>query len=168
MNTAPSFRTSVLALLAVPALAFSLAACSSGGGSEAEPSSASKVTGVKWDAANAKCLRDKGYDIPDPTGGGAQQAPGLSDDTDMEAFNEDFGGCIEDVTKRLGPRPTSDKEKKEQAAFEKAQPKINECLRKKGYEVDDDASQTITSSDGSAGFSADDYEACSKEALGSK
>ena len=139
----PRFRASSLAALAsVPLLVLGLAACSpasseedSGSGVKSDSQIASDA--LAWDVASAQCMRDAGFDVPDPSSDGTKQSPNFDDDTDVEAFARASDECQAKVQGDLGPRPVTAAEKGAQQEGADATRKINECLREKGFDVSD-------------------------------
>jgi len=78
--------------------------------------------------ALAECMRDRGYDMPDPgTGGGSMQLS-APDGVDPEQYQEDLKGCLDDSAaagdaKAAQPMPGS----------EEIARKTAECLREQGF-----------------------------------
>lgn len=126
-------------LIALPLLVVALAGCSSeGGGASPTAKSQSQLAAdaKTWDVALATCLRAEGIDFADPTasGGGAID---VGDDFDIDAFQAAAGTCKDEVTAKLGDRPVTAAEEKEQAEFEEQLRETNACLREKGYDAPD-------------------------------
>ncbi|QKS86516.1 hypothetical protein [Curtobacterium flaccumfaciens] len=78
--------------------------------------------------ALAECMRDRGYDMPDPgTGGGSMQLS-APDGVDPEQYQEDLKGCLDDSAaagdaQAAQPMPGS----------EEIARKTAECLREQGF-----------------------------------
>lgn len=142
------------ALLLAPAL---LTACSSGGASGGDSTPTPKA-----DSASTlfSCMRDKGYDMPDPAPG--QRGINLEkpDGVDQDQFNADFDSC---ASKEIGAG-TSNKAK----AVDPNSPewkKTVSCVRDKGFGDFPDDPEALTKYEPSdeAAFT-DAMDACSASA----
>ena len=141
----PRLRTSSLAALAsVPLLVLGLAACSpassgsdSASGSGVKSDSQVASDALAWDVANAQCMRDAGFDVPDPSSDGTSQGLKVGDGVDMDALGRASEKCTAEVTGDLGPRPVSSSEEKARQEGAAEVLEANECLREKGFDVSD-------------------------------
>lgn len=131
-----------LSALAALVLAASLGACSQTSSSTASGSktpSASGSSSASTDSLDkqvddyalsiTRCLRDAGFDVPDPAPGKDQQLP---EDADPEALK----AALDDCMKTLGPGPTVGNEPSAEELTESGL-KTAKCLRAKGYDVAD-------------------------------
>lgn len=135
-TTRKSSRSLLTAIVATPMLLLALAACSTGGASSAAPSEASagnQVSEGELDAAReaydlklAECIRGKGFDVADPK-------PGEGLDVDDPAAIAAGSECMQEI----GDPPTVAGPKKTDA--ERLEDMIQEvdCLRGKGYTVEE-------------------------------
>ncbi|WP_314140123.1 hypothetical protein [uncultured Plantibacter sp.] len=122
------------ALIAIPLLIGSLAACASGSpGSEPGSKTPSTVQSFEdWQLAFASCMRDEGVDMPDPGKDGSGAAISLGD-ADAEAFTAASKTCTDKLGAPPAPAggdvPVSDR-------FEE-QLQMAECFRENGIDVPD-------------------------------
>jgi len=78
--------------------------------------------------ALAECMRDRGYDMPDPgTGGGSMQLS-APDGVDPEQYQEDLKGCLDDSAASGDAQAAQPMPGSEEIARETA-----ECLREQGF-----------------------------------
>lgn len=137
-----------LALIAVPTLLVGLAACSSGGESPkgSDGTKKASLTVFDWDVAHAECMRAEGIDYyKDPVKGSPQA---IAVEGDYETFMKADDTCRTKLTEELGERPVSADEKKQDAQLKKENQKVNDCLRKLGYDAPDpEGGATSTSAD---------------------
>ncbi|MBT1672682.1 hypothetical protein [Curtobacterium flaccumfaciens] len=78
--------------------------------------------------ALAECLRDRGYDMPDPGADGGSMQLGAPDGVDPEQYQDDLKGCLDDSAaagdaQAAQPIPGS----------EEIARKTAECLREQGF-----------------------------------
>lgn len=76
----------------------------------------------------AECMRDRGYDMPDPGSGGGSMQLSAPDGVDPEQYQEDLKGCLDDSAaagdaQAAQPMPGS----------EEIARKTAECLREQGF-----------------------------------
>ncbi|MFZ4893179.1 hypothetical protein ACL9RL_01875 [Plantibacter sp. Mn2098] len=117
------------ALLAVPMLAFSLAACSAGaGGAGSSPTSTESAEQElqSWNLKFAACMRDAGIDYPDAP----LEQPGI---TDEAAFGAASTACL----KTVGEPPASSRNTQTLQEFDEEQLHLAICLRGRGFDVAD-------------------------------
>lgn len=127
-----------LALLSLaPALLLAVSACSAGSGAP-EPSggtpSASPGSLADWQLSMAKCMREHGVDVADPSAGG------LGTTIDSRGLSEDqLTAASEACSAKLGTPPSlTEAEKKAQdEATQKMMLKIADCYRASGVDVPD-------------------------------
>jgi len=125
---------SLAALIAVPLLAFSLAACSpSNTGTDTNEPVA--MSPQDWDLSYAECMRGEGIDVPDPDGDGRSATIPIDSDDERAALEAASKTC----TEQLGERPASpaEDEKASTDEFLKFARQIAECYRENGYDVAD-------------------------------
>jgi hypothetical protein len=101
-------------------------------GAEAEtPAPKAEQSFEDYQLAFAKCMRENGIDMPDPSGDGSVSIPAVKD---MTAFTEASEACQE----KLGPPPAAEggptKSEEERLA---EMVKVAECFREHGIEVPD-------------------------------
>ena len=140
-TTRKSSRSLLTALVATPMLLLALAACSTGGASSAAPSEASagnQAAEGEIDAARdaydlklVECIRGKGFDIADPKPGEGFD----STDPDVRAAGLD---CMTEI----GDPPTARGVRMTPAEQMKGLLEDVDCLRKKGYTVEDPTVET--------------------------
>ncbi|OAN35317.1 hypothetical protein A4X17_10230 [Plantibacter sp. H53] len=121
------------ALIAIPFLIGSLAACSSG-----SPDSSSKTPKAvqsfdDWQVAFASCMRDEGVDMPDPEQNGSGGTSVTLGDGDQDAFQDASATCID----RLGTPPAPAGGNPAVADAFEQQLEMAECFREHGYEMAD-------------------------------
>jgi len=143
--TTPRTRR-LYALCAVPALLAGLAACSSAGAAD-EVASQETVErqAHDWDLALSQCVRDAGFEMDDPTGGGI--AVSIPDGGDQEAYFAAMDDCTSSVTDELGERPVSEAEKKQGEEAAKEWAVIQDCLEEHGVEFPDEGSGVAAAPD---------------------
>ena len=144
-------RLAATVLLAAPALALALAACSPAASPSAGDTSAgSKPAGSPsagpagnlseddfsaardaYDLALAQCIREQGVDVRDPRPGEGFQESG----PEVQAA---ASTCMAE----LGPPPTYDFTEEDRLAMREQQLALAECLRGLGYDVADPAPDT--------------------------
>lgn len=137
-------RTSWGALVAIPMLALALAACSpSTDSSPKETTSRSTSTGTasdssleKWQRDYAKCMRDQGFDVPDPEpgSGGLMSAMG-GEGVDMAAMEAASKTCMDELGEP--PAMSPDEQKAADDAMIEWAKKAAECYREHGYDMPD-------------------------------
>jgi hypothetical protein len=140
-TTRKSPRSLLTALVATPMLLLALAACSTGGASSTAPTEASGGNEVSQDEMSAardaydlklaECIRGKGLDVKDPK-------PGEGIQESSPEINAAGSECM----KEIGDPPTAAGTKKTDA--EQLDEMIQEvdCLRGKGYEIEDPTIET--------------------------
>ncbi|QZQ56006.1 hypothetical protein KZI27_03910 [Curtobacterium sp. TC1] len=160
MNATTTRRTrSLLALAAAAFLLPSLlAACTAGPDDEADTAPGSAVKG----SSLAECMRGKGYDMPDPSGGGSTMRLSVPDGADPEQYQSDLAECLGDDegagdVKAAKPMPGSEETLRE----------VAECIRDGGFSdyPDDEGGQRAYRADDSAAFD-EVARACTDEAFG--
>ena len=143
--TTPRTRR-LVALCAVPALLAGLAACSS---ADAADETASQETVERqahdWDLALSQCMRDAGFEMDDPQGGGVQIS--LPEGGDADAYFAAFEDCQASVDDELGERPVSEAEKKAGEEAAKKWEVIQDCLEEHGVEFPDADSGVVAAPD---------------------
>lgn len=116
----------ITALLALPLLIGSLAACSAGPEASTTEASGSAQTADDWQVDYEDCMREAGVDFSDK-----------SADITMDSA---FAAADESCKEKLGPSPAGDGKKpsadEKQEAYERQQ-KVADCLREAGYDVPD-------------------------------
>jgi hypothetical protein len=138
MNT--TLMTRLVVCASLPLLVVSLAGCSGGSKdgdsatSHKQPSKA--ATAHDWDLAFASCMRDGGLDFPDPVDGESPARP-ILDGVDQAKQAEIGDGCEKQVGSKLGARPAVALPGLDADDATKKDLEVNECLRKKGYDVSD-------------------------------
>jgi hypothetical protein len=159
-KTARRTRSLVAVAAAAVLLPGLLAACSSGT-PKAEETSASKSGSG---ASLASCMRDKGYDMPDPSSSGRGTTLSAPEGVDQEQWSNDLQSCMGESSgagdggfQAAKPMPGSDEKLKEMA----------QCIRDGGF------SDYPDGQDAQAKYQADDQSAfeevagkCSDEAFG--
>lgn len=137
ITTARSTRRpfgTLAALITIPILVGSLAACASGSpGSESGSKTPSTVQSFEdWQLAFASCMRDEGVDMPDPSKDGSGAAISLGD-ADPEAFTAASKTCTDKLGAPPAPSggdvPVSDR-------FDE-QLQMAECFRENGIDAPD-------------------------------
>ena len=124
MATTRRTRSLMSAAAAVFLLPLLLVGCSDAAPNDDTTAAGGAAPGV----ALAECMRDRGYDMPDPgTGGGSMQLS-APDGVDPEQYQEDLKGCLDDSAaagdaKAAQPMPGS----------EEIARKTAECLREQGF-----------------------------------
>jgi hypothetical protein len=91
-KTARRTRSLVTVAAAVVLLPGLLAACSSGSPTTEETSGAKSGSG----SSLASCMRDKGYDMEDPSSGSRVQTLSAPDGVDKEQWQQDLNTCLSD------------------------------------------------------------------------
>ncbi|PRA81337.1 hypothetical protein [Microbacterium sp. MYb66] len=142
-TTRKSSRSLLTALVATPMLLLALAACSTGtgGASSAAPTAASgggssaadaELSAARddYDLKLAECIRGKGFDVADPK-------PGEGFDSDDPEEITAAGECMQE----LGD-PPGGASRKTDAEHLEDMIKTVDCLRGKGYEVNDPTIET--------------------------
>lgn len=137
--TAKRGVASRLALLSLaPALLLAVSACAAGpsGGASSEKPSAGAGSGslADWQLAMAKCMREHGVDVADPSAGG------MGTTIDTRGLSEDQLTAASDAcSKKLGTPPAmTEAEKKDMdAKAQKMMISIAECYRASGVDVPD-------------------------------
>jgi hypothetical protein len=108
-----------------------MSACGSAGDNP-DPGGTSTAGSVEdYQLAMAKCMREHGIDVPDPSGDGSMQAPAIDD---MNAFTEASDACQEKLGRPPVPEgePTKSDEERLAEMLE-----IAECFREHGIDVPD-------------------------------
>lgn len=142
-------KKSVIAVAAALALLpGALVGCSAGSGPGAPSSGGSGGPGASAKGAGlASCLRDKGYDMPDPDSGGSTMTFAAPDGVDEEQWGTDLDACLEEAgvgDAAGGAAPIVDREQQRQLA---------RCIRDHGFEDypdDEQGQQTYEPSDAQA------------------
>ncbi|PZF33004.1 hypothetical protein [Curtobacterium sp. MCPF17_051] len=125
MTTTRRTRSLMSAAAAVVLLPLLLVGCSD---TAPDDDTTTAAGGAAPGVALAECMRDRGYDMPDPgTGGGAMQLS-APDGVDPEQYQEDLKGCLDDSAaagdaQAAQPMPGS----------EEIARKTAECLREQGF-----------------------------------
>ncbi|MBF4614073.1 hypothetical protein [Curtobacterium sp. VKM Ac-1376] len=118
-------RSLMSAAAAVVLLPLLLVGCSD---ATPDDDTATAAGGAAPGVALAECLRDRGYDMPDPgTGGGSMQLS-APDGVDPEQYQEDLKGCVDDSAAAgdaQGAQPIP--------GSEEIARKTAECLREQGF-----------------------------------
>jgi hypothetical protein len=126
--------STLAALIAIPFLVGSLAACASGSPASESPSKTpSTVQSFEdWQLAFASCMRDEGVDLPDPGKDGSGAAISLGD-ADPEAFTAASKTC----TDKLGAPPAPSSGDVPVSDRFDDQLTMAECFREHGIDVPD-------------------------------
>lgn len=143
-------RPSLPALVAVPLLALSLAACAPSGEQGADPSRASGSDGgatetsemMTWQLDYAECMREQGIDVPDPK----QEAGGLTSTSQITEDPEAVAAASTTCMEKLGDPPAPSPEEQEAAdeSFLKWAKEAAQCFRDNGYDMPDpDGSKSL-------------------------
>jgi len=125
MTTTRRTRSLMSAAAAVVLLPLLLVGCSD---TAPDDDTTTAAGGAAPGVALAECMRDRGYDMPDPgTGGGSMQLS-APDGVDPEQYQEDLTGCLDDSAaagdaQAAQPMPGS----------EEIARKTAECLREQGF-----------------------------------
>lgn len=131
------------ALIAVPLLALSLAACAPGGqektespqtgGSKTDSSETSDT--MSWQLDYAECMREQGIDYPDPQEGGGGFMMSTQGDEDPQMMQTAAETCEE----KLGdpPAPSPEEQAAADKEFLKWATEAAECYRENGYDMPD-------------------------------
>ncbi len=155
-----AFLAAATAVLLLPGL---LAACS-GGSPDGDDTATGSSTGGSAAAGSslAACMRDQGYDMPDPDGSGSTMQLSTPDGVDPDQYRDDLQRCLGDGTgagdaqaaKPMGPSP-------EQAR------KAAACIREHGFTdyPDDEAAKAQYHPDDEAAFE-EVAQTCTEEAFG--
>ncbi|WP_144756410.1 hypothetical protein [Curtobacterium pusillum] len=151
-------RTTVSVLAGVLLLPGLLAACSSA----PDTSNASDGPANAGAAALAECMRDKGYDMEDPSSGGLKLSP--PDGVDADQWREALVGCTGKGSGAGEAAPAQALPGGEDMARA-----IGECMRKAGYEdfPDDLKSQASYTPSGDTTAFDRDQVTCAEEASSS-
>jgi hypothetical protein len=150
MTTTRRTRSLMSAAAAVFLLPLLLVGCSDAAPNDDTTTAAG---GAAPGVALAECLRDRGYDMPDPGTGGESMQLSAPDGVDPEQYHEDLKGCLDDSAaagdaQAAQPMPGS----------EEIARKTAECLRGQGFpDYPDDQ-------DAQARFEPDDQEAFNEAA----
>ncbi|WP_146247881.1 hypothetical protein [Curtobacterium sp. MCLR17_039] len=150
MTTTRRTRSLMSAAAAVFLLPLLLVGCSDAAPNDDTTTAAG---GAAPGVALAECLRDRGYDMPDPGTGGESMQLSAPDGVDPEQYQEDLKGCLDDSAaagdaQAAQPMPGS----------EEIARKTAECLRGQGFpDYPDDQ-------DAQARFEPDDQEAFNEAA----
>lgn len=149
INRRDNQRPSLGALIAVPLLALSLAACTPSGEEGTTPSgggggsSSDTSDSMAWELDFAACMRKQGLDYPDPEPGAGGIISFGSVDSDRAAWEAASEKCFDE----LGERPALSPQ--EQAAADKEflawAKKAAECYRENGYDMPDPDGTTTLS-----------------------
>jgi len=145
MTTTRRTRSLMSAAAAVFLLPLLLVGCSDAAPNDDTTTAAG---GAAPGVALAECLRDRGYDMPDPGTGGESMQLSAPDGVDPEQYQDDLKGCLDDSAaagdaQAAQPMPGS----------EEIARKTAECLRGQGFpDYPDDQ-------DAQARFEPDDQEA---------
>ncbi|NQX22368.1 hypothetical protein [Curtobacterium sp. VKM Ac-2852] len=125
MTTTRRTRSLMSAAAAAVLLPLLLVGCSD---TASDDDTTTAAGGAAPGVALAECMRDRGYDMPDPgTGGGSMQLS-APDGVDPEQYQEDLKGCLDDSAaagdaQAAQPMPGS----------EEIARKTAECLREQGF-----------------------------------
>ncbi|MGG7510465.1 hypothetical protein [Plantibacter sp. YIM 135249] len=157
MPTTQRIRRKLAALAAVPLLVGLFVGCSAGGGESSKPAaSGAEQTDQQayeaWELKLNACMKEQGYDLPAP---GADRGNGV-DVGDEAVFKEAMTAC----TEKIGDPPGGTGEITQ--SDQEDMLKMMQCLRDKGYDVQDPKDGNITFPQG---ISAEDQKECG-EALG--
>lgn len=137
----PRTRTSLIA--ALPLFVVALAGCATEDGGTADPAAETRsesqvVSDARaWDLEHARCMREAGVDLGDPSGDGGSRAFSLGDDLDMDTVSAVAQSCRTSTEEKLGERPATASEKKSREEFETTLRESTQCLRDKGFDVPD-------------------------------
>lgn len=173
MKNSWNLKKTIFALTTVPLMALSLVACSPGQGSTdstadsgSQSESQIKNQALEWDRANAKCIRDAGFDMPDPNADGTGQAMALDPEVDFTALSAAMDAC----TKKLGTRPATEADKTAMEQYEKDARDSAKCLRENGYDAPDPVpgGPAVSGPGTTADIPADIIEKCSLVVSGSR
>ncbi len=133
MPTARHLRRALTAFAALTCLAAPLAAC---GGADAQDSAAGASAGTfdqqydAWEAKYRSCLSDKGFELP--------KEPGHIDFGDrQDAYKVAENACLKGIGKP--PAAGDDGPAKSEQEIKEMMLKQAQCLRDRGYDVDDPA-----------------------------
>lgn len=121
------------ALIAIPFLIGSLAACSSGSPETAGKTPEAEQTFDDWQIAFASCMRDEGVDMPDPEQSGSGGASVTLGGGDTDGFQAASETCID----RLGPPPAPAGGSSSVADAFEQQLEMADCFREHGYDTPD-------------------------------
>ncbi|OII29599.1 hypothetical protein BIU98_10255 [Curtobacterium sp. MMLR14_010] len=155
-----AFLATATAVLLLPAL---LTACSGGSPDSDETATGSSTTGSAAKGSSlASCMRDQGYDMPDPDGSRSTMQLSAPDGVDPDQYRDDLKNCLGDGTeagdvpaaKPMGPEP-------EQAR------KAAACIRDHGFAdyPDDEEGKIQYRPDDEAAFD-EVARSCDAEAFG--
>lgn len=140
MIDSPAMRkTHTLTLAAVLLIGSLLGACGSTDDTQGSGDTSTAADSFEdYQLAFAKCMREHGIDLPDPSGDG-MKVPAVKD---MDAFTEASTAC----QKKLGPPPAAkDRSPESDEKLLAKQVKIAECFREHGIDVPDPKSgETLT------------------------
>lgn len=145
MTTTRRTRSLMSAAAAVFLLPLLLVGCSD---AAPDDDTTTAAGGAAPGVALAECLRERGYDMPDPGSGGGSMQLSAPDGADPEQYQEDLKGCLDDSAvagdaQAAQPMPGS----------EEIARKTAECLRGQGFpDYPDDQ-------DAQARFEPDDQQA---------
>lgn len=136
-----SLLTAAAAVLLLPGL---LASCSADAPDAGPTKSAGNAKGVTL----AECMRDKGYDMPDPSSGGKTLQLSAPDGVDEDQYQADVKTCLDDSA-GAGDASMA----KQMPGSAGRQRKAAECIRDRGFEdyPDDEEAK--------AGYQPDDQTA---------
>lgn len=133
--TRPARRTAgrFAALMAIPFLVGSLAACGTGTPDADVQTPKAEQSFDDWQVAFASCMRDEGVDMPDPEQDGSGGASVTLGDGDADAFQAASETCIE----QLGAPPAPTGGVPDVADAYDQQLEMAECFREHGYDTPD-------------------------------
>ncbi|ROP74818.1 hypothetical protein [Curtobacterium sp. PhB115] len=119
-------RSGIAVLAAVVLLPGLLVGCSGG----SPDGTASRSAGAEAKGASlAECMRDKGYEMADPTAGGSGMQFSVPDGVDPAQYQDDMKTCLEKVGGRAGAGTAEQVE----GAAEDAE-ELAKCIRANGFE----------------------------------
>lgn len=136
-------KTLIAVAAAVVLLPGLLAGCSGAPSSD----STDRASGSKGSGASlSSCMRDKGYDMPDPSSGGDTLSLSAPDGVDTEQWSADFDKCMDDsgAGDVQAAKPMGNPEQLQQIA---------KCIRENGfadYPDDQEGQMAYKPSDGDA------------------
>lgn len=155
-----SWTVAVAAVVLLPGL---LAACSGSPRPDATTSSTGQAAkGVSL----AECMRDKGYEMPDPKSGGNTMELSAPDGIDQEQYKADLATCLDSTTGDADGAGEAGVAEEAPGGNEQ-QKKVAECIREHGfadYPDGQDARATYEPDDENA--FEDVSKRCSEKAFG--
>ncbi|MGG7465171.1 hypothetical protein [Plantibacter sp. YIM 135347] len=133
-STRPRRLARMAALLAIPLLVGTLAACSGGDPKSSEKPAGQERTSQDWQVSFSACMRDEGIaDYPDPEPDGSMKA-GMALDDDAAAAQD---AAAEACLTKLGEPPAGPSGELSAEEVKEQQLKTAKCLRDNGHEVED-------------------------------